>query len=901
MIASGPIFTPGRRLAVSLIVFMALVVGTIVVLFLISRPLGAVKHLSLKAAESHGFSHLPGGGLEAAREAWLDFDLKTEVAFTKGWVQLTTGPNARYRLTIVKADGESELVAEDSFFERFFIDLSAQVNNQRSLVLRIEAEPGRDPARISGAEIQLEYYPQKLFSYHLTVTVLATCLIILVGLFVHGGVLAFAALNVIIGGLLALFAVSAWPYFYLVNLAGCLAWATAGLAALARTAWPEGLFKKRAWRGSIEFLRSAGGADGVGRFLAVSSAAYLAVSALLFRWLDLNQTAAWTDGSAGVVLKIALGACLAVCLAVLAPLRRTAGDGGWAWRWDRTAVERLAVWAPVGLAVWLLFYAGMARVIDNFGRVAPDANSYFVNIDNPWSAFLQPTAYRAPLLSYLNKAVYSLYDLPHQIAFMTQTSLLFCFLGGAAVVWVLERLFANRWLVVAGSVLMLACLGFVSPLNNLGPIRYLSQGIRLYPFIFLLTLVFYHCLAVGGASRPHRALAAGVGLGLSLGLAYLLRPESLLFLAVIPACLAIWPKRWRSWLAALAAAAVLIAPYAYLKSNQPPSRSNVELTAKAWRNLEFQNRPGLPTTPEVRRRLYTGPPVSWSEYFFGMHTFRQVAAYTAGGYYRSLITGPYSYLVLDTFAKNQWGGRKWPLARKAFMAVALLTLIGLMAALEAKGVVLALFLSLLALAPNAFMNYLGSSPRHFYHVWPFMLVITIHGLAVVGRSAVGLPLKLLRGRYLVLYLAVAAVMLAPGMFPHLHRLDHLDIFKNRPQNHVRGSVFQKWYPLEYDHSSGWGRAVVKEALFPQGEGMIGFSFKRPGRGEVRLSYHGVTRRVVVGPDTGEVYYPFHTPKVGRFEVVVECDDRTGKACPKFIKISSRPVDSPPGINPRPQP
>jgi hypothetical protein len=80
--------------------------------------------------------------------------------------------------------------------------------------------------------------------------------------------------------------------------------------------------------------------------------------------------------------------------------------------------------------------------------------------------------------------------------------------------------------------------------------------------------------------------------------------------------------RPRSAVAAVCVFTLLVAPMllgAKLKYGDPLYFSNTR-GAVFFRNVEFGGRPGFPTRAQVRLHAYSGPPITWWEYLFRLHS-----------------------------------------------------------------------------------------------------------------------------------------------------------------------------------------------------------------------------------------------------------------------------------------
>jgi 4-amino-4-deoxy-L-arabinose transferase-like glycosyltransferase len=83
--------------------------------------------------------------------------------------------------------------------------------------------------------------------------------------------------------------------------------------------------------------------------------------------------------------------------------------------------------------------------------------------------------------------------------------------------------------------------------------------------------------------------------------------------------------------------------------------------ATFWRNQEFRDQPGMPTTAELRENSYAGEMVSPGHYIFGMHSFTEVVSRMTKGYAMSF-----------SFYYRHALGRFWPVLIFAIVGVVVL-------------------------------------------------------------------------------------------------------------------------------------------------------------------------------------------------------------------------------------
>jgi 4-amino-4-deoxy-L-arabinose transferase-like glycosyltransferase len=75
------------------------------------------------------------------------------------------------------------------------------------------------------------------------------------------------------------------------------------------------------------------------------------------------------------------------------------------------------------------------------------------------------------------------------------------------------------------------------------------------------------------------------------------------------------------WIAGPALLVLLVGPLLvanYFDHGDALYHSNIH--ARFFRNLEFHDQPGFPTSAEIAKFAFTGPPITWTQYVFGLHS-----------------------------------------------------------------------------------------------------------------------------------------------------------------------------------------------------------------------------------------------------------------------------------------
>lgn len=136
-----------------------------------------------------------------------------------------------------------------------------------------------------------------------------------------------------------------------------------------------------------------------------------------------------------------------------------------------------------------------------------------------------------------------------------------------------------------------------------------------------LTLLF--CL---GLIKPGLAGRRIVMLFALAGLSGLLRWDAMtIMLPVLAIALVLYRPHPAAWISGPAFLVLLVGPLLlanYIETGDPLYHSNVH--ARFYRNVEFHDQPGFVTSAEMATNSYVGPPITWTQYVFGLHSNREL-------------------------------------------------------------------------------------------------------------------------------------------------------------------------------------------------------------------------------------------------------------------------------------
>ena len=142
---------------------------------------------------------------------------------------------------------------------------------------------------------------------------------------------------------------------------------------------------------------------------------------------------------------------------------------------------------------------------------------------------------------------------------------------------------------------------------------------------------------------------------------------------------------------------------------------SVDIHAKWYRNQEFKDKPGFPTSKELEENSYAGEPITSLEYIFGLHSVKTIVMHSIKGF-KDIFFGSYRKVF---FARNDflkfclYGGYVMILFTKyRFLWGVMILLIG----------------------PTFFLaGMFEIDPRLIAHVYPFMIFITSFFMVTSGK------------------------------------------------------------------------------------------------------------------------------------------------------------------------
>ncbi len=287
---------------------------------------------------------------------------------------------------------------------------------------------------------------------------------------------------------------------------------------------------------------------------------------------------------------------------------------------------------------------------------------------------------------------------------------------------VARRLFGTLWAGVAA-----LCLA-VSPWL----IYQSARGLREETSAALVLLL---ALVLVSAQWSYRK---AIGVGILVGLSAILRWDTLLLALPVLVLATVLRKCSPQWLAiSVATALVITSPLVvgnWWRYGDPMYFSNIH--AVWFRNLEFRDQPGFPTSAELAKDSYAGPHISWSYYLFGLHTPEEMAKRTLWG----VAAIPYGTTSLTIFRAV---GKPVP-PQLAFTSLENFVKVFIPALLVLAG---ALGGVLLLLSPDwvfgaiLFLSVAEFDPRLAITVVPFLLLGMMKTLQMVSSLVRGRSVK----------------------------------------------------------------------------------------------------------------------------------------------------------------
>jgi 4-amino-4-deoxy-L-arabinose transferase-like glycosyltransferase len=239
--------------------------------------------------------------------------------------------------------------------------------------------------------------------------------------------------------------------------------------------------------------------------------------------------------------------------------------------------------------------------------------------------------------------------------------------------------------------------------------------LRLELFIITILLLFY-ILFINHEKNNVRYILIGI-FG---GIVCLTRITSLSF--VIPFIIYIFWREKISYIKMIipiTIITVMVLPhFIHNKKTFGSYAHSVDIHAKWYRNREFKDKPGFPTSKELAKNSYTGRPITSFEYIFGMHSIKTVVKRSRKGFSR-IFLGRY---------------RKHFFSRNDFLVLCLFC-----------GYVMILFtkyrflwgIMIFLIGPTSFLagtlNF-DLDPRLIAHIYPFMIFITSFFIVTLGKT-----------------------------------------------------------------------------------------------------------------------------------------------------------------------
>jgi hypothetical protein len=288
---------------------------------------------------------------------------------------------------------------------------------------------------------------------------------------------------------------------------------------------------------------------------------------------------------------------------------------------SRVDYKKIAVWGAVmapAIAIRIIaLRQAIPRPLEN------DAMSFLKLASNPvtlWSA-----SRREPFFIILHRlALLSADGQPWAIRIQ---SMVFSIVLVGIITAIALRLFKNRW-TAALPGLLLALTPFIA--------FQATRGMRLEIFLSLsLALTFLLCLSTSPLSWRKAAVAGAVAAAVCLTR----QVGILVVLAVLGVTMIKLGEKYglkqtaQKLAVTFSAAFVLSAPFYYNQHREYQNAFYINTyDATFWRNQEFRDRPGFPSSEELKIDPRAGQRVTGYEYVAGMHSFKQIIARLIKGY-----------------------------------------------------------------------------------------------------------------------------------------------------------------------------------------------------------------------------------------------------------------------------
>lgn len=183
------------------------------------------------------------------------------------------------------------------------------------------------------------------------------------------------------------------------------------------------------------------------------------------------------------------------------------------------------------------------------------------------------------------------------------------------------------------------------------------RGLRLECFtigLLILTVAIFGQSESGTRDRRSMMMATAAGIWICL-----LRMTSLWFVALALIYQGMKIRQWRWTAGSLLVLALAVVPFFVNSARSYGDPLHVvNHHIRFYRNQEFRDQPGFPTTEELKTNAYGGPPTSSFDYFFRMHsplelmkrTVRQFYGIFAGPKLKGLTCGDHLFLYFWALA-----------------------------------------------------------------------------------------------------------------------------------------------------------------------------------------------------------------------------------------------------------
>lgn len=175
------------------------------------------------------------------------------------------------------------------------------------------------------------------------------------------------------------------------------------------------------------------------------------------------------------------------------------------------------------------------------------------------------------------------------------------------------------------------------------------RGLRFELYLIFISIFFALTLTMKGEQKFYKFLTAGV-IG---GILNLIRSSTLSWLLLVLIVLTIRNKWlwWRALLIVLVSTVILIPHliHNYKFAPEPDPFFTANIAGRFYRNLEFKDQPGFPTSEEFKRNSCTGEPITMFQYYFKLHTFSQLLQGSLLGFKRIFLT---TYSILTLFSSK---------------------------------------------------------------------------------------------------------------------------------------------------------------------------------------------------------------------------------------------------------